>query len=147
LSREAVEVHGLPPGQYQLLIDGQPVGTYTSVALQRHIELQENAKTPQYQQALAVATLNKQRNDEAVRPLRNLWRDVKLHRINSARLKANPDDEKLQQGMAALEKNIGNLDEKIAALEEKARSFEERIYQANVPVQRQYRLVRVEPAR
>jgi hypothetical protein len=37
------------------------------------VELKENNLTPQYQQALKVAELNKIRNDEAVRPMRDLW--------------------------------------------------------------------------
>jgi len=48
LSRKAVEIHGLKPGRYELLIDGMSAGTYSAEALSRHIELQENAKTPQY---------------------------------------------------------------------------------------------------
>ena len=60
LSREALEVHGLKPGLYELAIDGQVVGTYSADAFARHVELQENAKTPQHQQAAKVAELNSQ---------------------------------------------------------------------------------------
>ena len=35
-------------GRYERSIDGEVVGTWTSEALSRHIELQENGKTPQY---------------------------------------------------------------------------------------------------
>jgi len=61
-SREALEIHGLKTGRYELSIDGSVVGTWAADALARHIELQENAKTPQHQQAMVVANLNKQRN-------------------------------------------------------------------------------------
>ncbi|MEZ6067196.1 MAG: SGNH/GDSL hydrolase family protein [Planctomycetaceae bacterium] len=46
LSREALEVHGLPAGQYKLVIDGVEVGQYSAATLERHVELQGNAKTP-----------------------------------------------------------------------------------------------------
>lgn len=142
LSREAIEVHGLAPGKYDLLIDGQRVGAYTHVALERHVELQANEKTPQHQQALAVALLNKQRNDEAVRPLRNLWRDRKVHRRLTEQLKAAPSDAKIAQQVAALDKSLSGFEEQIVALEQQAQAIEEKIYQANAPVKRQYRLVR-----
>ncbi|MEZ6045576.1 MAG: SGNH/GDSL hydrolase family protein [Planctomycetaceae bacterium] len=44
--REALEIHGLAPGEYVLTIDDQEVGTYTNLQLERHLELQANDKTP-----------------------------------------------------------------------------------------------------
>jgi lysophospholipase L1-like esterase len=147
LSREAIEVHGLAPGKYQLLIDGQAVGTYPHINIERHVELQGNDKAPQYQQSLAVTALNKQRNDEAVRPLRNLWRDKKVHRRLAEQLKATPDNAKLAQQVAGLEKSLATFEEQIASLEQKALTIEEKIRQGNIPPKRQYRLVRVDDAR
>ena len=37
MSREALTVNGLPPGKYELSIDGQVVGTYRNQGLARHI--------------------------------------------------------------------------------------------------------------
>lgn len=143
LSREALEVHGLSAGKYQLLIDGQPVGQYDAAALERHIELQDNAQTPQHQQALAVAQLNQQRNDEAMRPLRNLWRDKKLHVRAQAQAAANPNDEQARQNLAALDKKLADFESQVAALDARCREFEDRIYQANQPAVRKYQLVRL----
>ena len=78
LSREAIEIHGLEPGKYQLLIDGEPIGQYDATTLERFVELQANAKTPQYKQAQAVVALNRERNESVMNPLRNLWRDRKI---------------------------------------------------------------------
>ena len=55
------------------LKNGENVGTWTSEALSRHIELQENAKTPQYQQTLQMAEFNRERNSGPVRDLRVGW--------------------------------------------------------------------------
>jgi hypothetical protein len=56
---------------------GQSVGTYTADQLEAGIELEGNEKTPQYQQALQVALLNKKRNDEAYRPIRDQYGTLK----------------------------------------------------------------------
>ena len=75
-------VRDLAPGRYDLAIDGQKVGTYTSGQLAFGVELEANEKTPQYQQALKVALLNKERNDKAVHPLRDQWGQLKGRRRN-----------------------------------------------------------------
>lgn len=144
LSREALDIHGLPAGQYRLLIDGRPVGTFNAAALERHIELQENSETPQYQQALAVAELNRRRNDEAVRPLRNLWRDKKLLTRTQDQLQQQPADEALRKTAAALEEKLAGFEDQIAALQSKAQALEDRIFEGNKPVPHVYRLVRIE---
>jgi lysophospholipase L1-like esterase len=56
-SREGFEAHGLAPGRYELSIDGIVVGTFGSEQLSRHVELQANDKTPQYQQ-LRICEMN-----------------------------------------------------------------------------------------
>ncbi len=58
LSRETLQVTGLDPGTHTLEIDGKAVGAYTHTELAAGVELQENAKAPQYAQALEVAMLN-----------------------------------------------------------------------------------------
>ncbi|MCB1063587.1 MAG: hypothetical protein KDN20_11780, partial [Verrucomicrobiae bacterium] len=77
LSNERIKVAGLIPGNYELKIDGENVGTFSHLALSSKVELQSNEKTPQYQQALAVAELNRERNDVAIRPLRDAWAGIK----------------------------------------------------------------------
>ena len=143
LSQEFLDVQGLPAGRYQLLIDGQPVGAYTHDALGRHIELQSVDKAPQYQQALAVAMLNKQRNDEAMRPIRNLWREKKIHRRAQETVKLNPNDEKARGQLEQLDKSMATFDSRLQDLEAKVKEFDNGIYQLNQPQPHKYQLVRL----
>ncbi|MEZ6055310.1 MAG: SGNH/GDSL hydrolase family protein [Planctomycetaceae bacterium] len=144
LSREALDVHGLAPGQYQLLIDGVEVGTYSSATLERHIELQENAKTPQYQQALAVANLNKERNEKAVRKLRGEWSQYQQFARARRTATEKPDDEQAQKQLATLTEKITGMAERVAQANEEARSYEDRIFEINQPRSVRYELKRVE---
>lgn len=145
-TREALEVHGLAPGQYDLLIDGEVVGRYSAEQLARHVELQSNAKTPQYQQSLQVAELNRKRNDTAIRPLRNEWRDFQAARRIEAGLALQPDDEKLKTQLAALQKNLDGQEERIAAHEALAEEIDAEIRKLNRPLIRKYELRKHVPA-
>jgi lysophospholipase L1-like esterase len=62
LNREVLTVTSLPPGTYALSVDGTAVGSYAATGLATGVNLAANAQTPQYQQALALAKLNEQRN-------------------------------------------------------------------------------------
>ncbi len=139
MSREALEVHGLATGRYELSIDGDVVGTFPSTALSRHIELQENAKTPQHQQAMQVAVLNKQRNDGPVKSLRNEWRVFQGWSRTNVAAKTEADKEKV----AALAKRLESLDDRIKKHEADAKSIEDKIFQVNQPKPRKYVLKRV----
>lgn len=66
-------VSGLPAGQYDLWVNGKKVHTYGAKALSDRVNIAADPDSPTYQQALKVVELNKKRNEEAVRPLRNLW--------------------------------------------------------------------------
>ncbi len=70
LNREILTVTGLQPGDYMLLIDDKPVGTYSAEALSRGVNLAGNANTPMYQQALAVMDADEQRHVIPARRLR-----------------------------------------------------------------------------
>ncbi|MGE0759757.1 MAG: SGNH/GDSL hydrolase family protein [Pirellulaceae bacterium] len=143
LSREALEVHGLPTGRYELTIDGQSVGIFPTERLETHIELQENTKTPQYQQAFQVAALNKQRNDTAIRPLRNEWsRMQQYYRLNrqAASDANNTEFLKKRDDQARV---VEGLDDRIAALEKAAAELEAQIRAAAQPKTRVYRLTPV----
>jgi lysophospholipase L1-like esterase len=61
LNQERLRVANLPPGKYKLLIDDQPIESFTATELQQGINLATRTNTPQYQQALAVARLDAQR--------------------------------------------------------------------------------------
>ncbi|MAS91690.1 MAG: hypothetical protein CMO55_00715 [Verrucomicrobiales bacterium] len=130
LSSERLRLAGLPAGTYQLTIDETVVGEFSHTTLGSKVELQKYPNTPQSQQALQVALLNRERNDEAVRPMRDLW-----SRIKGIRRKG--DDE-------LFEKEYPKLKEKIDQLEAKAAGYEKQIYEAAQPKPRTYKLKRVD---
>jgi lysophospholipase L1-like esterase len=130
LSNERLVIRGLKPGKYTLTIDGTEVGDYTHAHLGAKIELQSNAKTPQYQQALQVALLNKERNEKVIRPLRNQWGSRKG--VRSRELEKN-DPAKYAEWKEKFETEVARL------LKEKA-NYEDRIYQLNQPAPRHYEL-------
>jgi len=132
LSNEQLQVAGLKPGKYEVRIDGTSIGPAVShVKLGFKLELQSDPDTPQYQQALEVALLNKERNEKAVHPLRDAWRKPK------AVWRAEPiDQEKLEATLAEIEPRIQEL-EALAA------EYEAKIYAAAKPVPRKYEIVRV----
>lgn len=138
LSREALEVHGLPPGQYTLTIDGEEVGKFQAAALERHIELQENEKTPQYQQALAVATLNQQRNAGAVRSLRGEWSKFQAYARARRAAEQSPENSDLKAQLAQHEERIAGMDERVAQFNAAAKEIEDDIFRKNQPQPRRY---------
>lgn len=139
-SNEKFTVRSLKPGKYDLRIDGEVVGTYTEGQLATGVELEENAKTPQYQQALRVANLNKKRNDEAMRPLRNLWsqRKTKNRDVDYAQQTKAAD---LEAKKEANEKFLAEFKPQADALIAKVREFEDQIYKENQPKPHKYEVV------
>ncbi|HBV62665.1 MAG TPA: hypothetical protein DEF45_06545 [Rhodopirellula sp.] len=77
LSADRIKISGLPAGQYELRVDGKLIGNWSHVMLGTEVELQDLQQTPQYQQSLAVAELNRRRYDEFVRPLRDRMASLK----------------------------------------------------------------------
>ncbi len=144
LSHETLEVHGLPAGRYTLSIDGNEVGTYTNVQLERHIELQGNDQTPQYQQALEVAMLNKQRNDGPVRGLRNEWGQFQQFARVRRGAEEAPDNADLQNQLQELTARMEGLAERVATRNAEALAIEDQIFEINQPPARTYMLRRVE---
>jgi lysophospholipase L1-like esterase len=142
VNQEALEIHGLAPGNYTLSIDGHEVGTYDNVQLEHHIELQENAATPQYQQALAVANLNKQRNEGPIDALRTEWWNFQDYVDAKRELKVHPDNAKAKDSLSKSEKLIAGMDVRIAADDAAGKLIEDKIFQINKPPLRKYVLVR-----
>ncbi|QDT31765.1 SGNH/GDSL hydrolase family protein [Thalassoglobus polymorphus] len=138
LSGEMLEVHGLKPGKYDLLIDGQKVGTYDWTALGRHIELQGNAKTPQYQQALAVAMKNKERNETVIGELRKEWLGFQRYARTRRSAEAAPDNEQLQKQLKVQEAGVEGIVERSAKLTADATALEDEIFEMNTPPKREY---------
>lgn len=142
-SNEKITVGHLKPGKYELRIDGELAGAFLDSQLAFGVELEGNDKTPQHQQALKVAMLNKDRNDQAMRPLRDLWRSLKAKRRDLQRLEQGPDKAAADAKRAELEKWLPEFKAGIAEKIALAKQFEDKIYEANKPVARQYELTRV----
>lgn len=138
-SREALEIHGLAPGRYELSIDGTVVGTYASEILSRHIELQENTKTPQYQQALEVAKLNKERNAGPVRSLRGEWSRFQRYAREKRAAATDADRQKVEEKYP----DMGAINERVAVHNAAAKEIEDRIFEVNQPKPRHYVLKRI----
>ena len=147
MSQEALSVHNLPPGRYELFIDGKVVGQYSNTTLARHIELQSNPKTPQYQQAMQVALLNKERNDGPVKNKRNSWRAFQQYARIKRELAAQGDNknEKQVADVERLEKRLATQEQTIQESEAAAKVLEDKIFQVNQPVSRKYVLKKVTP--
>lgn len=140
LGRETLQIDGLAPGRYDLRIDGQVVGTFPGDQLAGGIELQDNAQTPQYQQAAQVAELNKQRNAGPVRSLRNQWSQMQgFYRLQD-QAKNAPNDETIAKNLADQTKKVEGLEDRIAKHEQEARDIESKIFEINQPKPRQYRI-------
>ncbi|MGY4537619.1 lysophospholipase L1-like esterase [Mucilaginibacter sp. UYNi724] len=72
-NREMLTVKSLLNGQYDLLIDGEKMGSWSASAFANGINLAEISITPQYQQAIQIRELNEERW-EIERRLRNyMW--------------------------------------------------------------------------
>lgn len=63
LNQETLAVTGLPAGRYELKIDGEAIGQYTSDEWGRGVNLAALDTTPQMKQARRVAQLNDQRRN------------------------------------------------------------------------------------
>jgi len=143
-SKEGLEVHGLESGNYELVIDDVVVGSFTNVALSRHIELQENDRTPQYQQALNVAMLNKQKNEGPVKSLRDGWRLFQSWARHSRELGSQPNNKELEAVTAKERIQLQGLEENIQNAEAAAEEIENEIYKVNQPVTRHYTIRKVQ---
>jgi lysophospholipase L1-like esterase len=129
MSLETLRVSDLPPGKYQLKIDRQRVGDYSHWQLAQGIELQENVKTPQYQQSQRVAQLNARRNQLSVYVLRDLWSQLK-----DRRKRTQSQDESFGKWYATFQKKVTELHRSIE-------KQEDQIYQTNQPEAREYEII------
>jgi hypothetical protein len=131
LSADRLKIAGLAAGTYELAIAGTVIGQWKHVALGTKIEIQENEKTPQYQQALKVAHLNRKRTDDFVRPSRDLAGRIKGIRRRAA---------------AGSAKDVARLPEllkSVSELNQKADVMLEEIYRVAQPVEREWVVRRV----
>lgn len=138
-SVEKLTVRNLKPGNYEVKIDGQPVGQWSDGQLAMGVEMQANDKTPQYRQALRVALLNKDRNDQAYRPIRDQWAQLKGRRREIEKL-TQSNDPQLETKKPQFEEWQKAMTEKVTALLAKAKEFEDQIYIANQPTPHTYEI-------
>ena len=143
-SREALIVNGLAAGEYELLIDGTSVGKYPANRLAAGVELQENPATPQYQQALKVAELNKKRNDGPVHALRGEWSRFQGYMREKRKVAENPADTVAAGKVKALEEQIAGMEERVLKHEADAKKIEDEIFSINKPEPHHYELRRTE---
>lgn len=137
-SKEGLEVHGLASGSYEVVIDDVVIGSYVDVTLSRHIELQNNTTTPQYQQALQVAMLNKKKNEGPVRQLRDGWRKFQSWARHDRQVGEQPNNLELSTVTEKERVQLQGLEENIQQAESAAKKIEDEIYKVNQPVTRHY---------
>lgn len=136
LGSERLKISGLEPGLYEVRIDGKSIGKpVPHTTLASKIELQGNAATPQYAQAMQVALLNRERNDKAMRPLRDIWSRIKGLRKQLDAAKQDSHDR--------IEKEIADKIASTKPLIELGRQYEERLHAIAAPVARHYELLLV----
>src|SRR6202012_2994013 len=99
----------------------ESVGIFPAGALAFRIELQNFPKCAQYQQALAVATLNKEKTDKATHPLRNLYLGLKGKRRAKD---VTPD---------AIAKYIEEMKPKVEELDKLSAEYDQKIYDLAQP--------------
>ncbi len=134
-----LELHAVGPCKYTLLIDGHEAGTYDDVQLEHHIELQENPNTPQYQQALAVANLNKRGNEGPIDAPRTEWWNFQDYVDAKRELQTHPDSAKAKQALKAAEQKVVGMDRRIAKDDADAKVIEDNIFKINKPPLRSLR--------
>jgi lysophospholipase L1-like esterase len=144
LGSEVLRIHGLAPGNYRLLINDSEIGVYAEDVLESGFNLDGNARAPQNRQAGRVAELNAQRNEQVVKPLRDLWRAKKTLERTKRELAAAPDDATLKKRAFSYERKLHDFDSQIDALDAKSKTFEDEIYQTNQPQLLSFRLERVQ---
>lgn len=143
LGREALEVHGLAEGKYTLTIDGVDVGAFPASTLAHHIELQSNEKTPQYQQALQVATINKERNEGPISNLRGEWARFQQYARAKRDSSADPNNMDAKAQFEKLDKVVPGIEQRVAEHNAAAKKLEDKIFEVNQPKARKYVLARV----
>jgi lysophospholipase L1-like esterase len=141
LSSERLAVRNLAPGKYELKIDGESVGQWTDAELAAGIDLGENPKTPQYQQALRVALANKRRNAMGEHPMRIDWAQLKAQRsILKQAEEANESAARVEQARKVFERFFEPNQKSISDYVAKSQDIEDEIYRTNTPEPRKYEL-------
>jgi len=130
-NRERLQVIGLTEGKYELRIAGELMDTFKSDELTRGIDLHLLWERPEYKRAQAIAEMNKERYQSVVRPMRDLWQEVKRVRVN-------------YPGMISRQQQIlTEVAPKLNAYRNAAREKADAIYEAAKPLARNLELRRI----
>lgn len=145
-NQEIILLKNLPDGNYTLSIDGVKAGTYSAADFALGINLSGNTFTPQYQQALKVAELNKQLQGKVKQ-----FRDFRL--MEKMKYYQNPDGTYPNKKMKKIKdkdgKDISVVDEEweekflkkaeaIPSLLKEIKIFTDKIYEINKPLKHRY---------
>jgi len=128
-SAEPLQIQGLTPGNYEVKIDGKSIGVFPSSLLAVNLDLQDCEQAPQVQQALAVAMLNREKNEKAMHPIRSLYRDLKINSPNHV----------TPEYMATA---MNEMKPKVDALLKLKGEYEQKIYVAAAPIAHRYEIIR-----
>ena len=79
-NQERLRVRHLPAGQYRLVIDGEPVATFSAKELDKGINMAVLTNTPQYRQASAVMYLNEERFEIEKHLREYVWMEYNMFR-------------------------------------------------------------------
>lgn len=143
MSREILKITGLSPGKYILKIGAAETGTYSHLQFSDGIHLEENNKTPQYQQALKVAEINKEKNGKNVKAIRDAW--WRLKQVRQYEANPTPQGRKRLEDMGIAD--IKNFKDQFSkSLEPFCRQIaaaEAKIYAANKPEKLEYTIIPV----
>jgi len=144
LSRQTLRVVGLESGEYRLLIDGNVADIFDYADLAKGVNLFGNFNVPDYRQAMEVAELNLQRNEDAIQPLRDMWIQLKFRRYRErGDWQEEEEEEEIDDDMSIEEWKEKVLSKEAQKLEEKAKEFEDKIYEINKPRSHTYELIKL----
>ena len=142
-NRGMLKISGLQPGAYEILIDGVSLSTHSAGEFANGVNVYANGKHPDYKPATAVAELNRNRNTQAVNPMRNFWIGPKMLRGLEAKVKANKANEQEQKRFASLTEQMKTFDKTAVEYADRCRNLELQIYQQAQPKSHKFEIVRV----
>ncbi|MCH2203411.1 MAG: SGNH/GDSL hydrolase family protein [Fuerstiella sp.] len=143
VSRESLRITDLDAGQYEIVIDDVVVAKVSSDHLARRVELQSNSKTPQYQQALAIARLNEEKNNGPVKVLRDSWLEFQAWSRLKRSFEHESGNDEQNKRLAALGERMATHTARVADAQQQISEFDDQIYAANKPRTRHFMIRKV----
>jgi hypothetical protein len=145
-NKEQFAIKGLVADKkYSLQIDGEVIGSWTGAEWEQGINLAEQTRTPQYQQASAIMLLNEERWDLERKFRQHAWMEYNVLKehgmLNKDDLKAMDTVRKLADGNGWIKGNLDNYSKSRlpvmrAVWEKQLETFTSTIYAINKPKNR-----------